>query len=86
VGSESDIVIGHLIYKVTSSAPGVLMTMAPANDLKLGGIDLPRLAKLQEKDIDSYYKAVRELRDTKEELYFYTPLHRVTIKGMLYKL
>jgi hypothetical protein len=47
---------------------------------------LPRLAKLQEKDIDSYDKAVQELRDTKEELYFYTPQHRVTIKGMLFDL
>ena len=39
------------------------------------------LAKLQEKGIDSYEKAAQELKDTNEELYFYTPRHRVTVKG-----
>lgn len=41
------------------------------------------LAKLQEKGKDSYEKAAQELKDTNEELYFYTPRHRVTIKGRL---
>ncbi|CAG5182956.1 uncharacterized protein ALTATR162_LOCUS10419 [Alternaria atra] len=49
----------------------------------LGGIDLQTLAKLQEKGIDSYEKAAQELRDTNEELYFYTPRHRVTIKDRI---
>jgi hypothetical protein len=39
------------------------------------------LAKLQEKGINSYEKAAQELKDTNEELYFYTPRHRVTVKG-----
>jgi hypothetical protein len=42
---------------------------------------LQTLAKLQEKSIDSYGKAAQELKDRNEELYFYTPRHRVTIKG-----
>jgi hypothetical protein len=41
------------------------------------------LAKLQEKGINSYDKAAQELKDTNEELYFYTPRHRVTVKGSL---
>ena len=46
------------------------MTIHLAEYLKLGGVDLRTLAKLQEKDIDTYGKAVQELRDTKEELFF----------------
>lgn len=48
---------------------------------QLGGIELPMLAKLQEKGINSYEEAVQYLKDTNEELYFYTPRHRVTVKG-----
>jgi hypothetical protein len=44
---------------------------------------LQTLAKLQEKSIDSYEKAAQELKGRNEELYFYTPRHRVTIKGSL---
>jgi len=40
------------------------------------------LAKLQEKGIDSYDDTVQELKDTNEELFFYTPKHRVTIIGI----
>ncbi|KAF2279456.1 uncharacterized protein EI97DRAFT_430523 [Westerdykella ornata] len=47
---------------------------------KFGGIDLRMLAKLQEKGINSYDKAAQKLKDTNEELYFYTPRHRVTVK------
>jgi hypothetical protein len=49
---------------------------------QLGGIELPMLSKLQEKGINSYDKAAQELKDTNEELYFYTPQHRVTVKGI----
>ncbi|KAI8942786.1 hypothetical protein NX059_000829 [Plenodomus lindquistii] len=49
----------------------------------LGGVDLQTLAKLQEKSIDSYEKAAQELKDRNEELYFYTPRHRVTIKDRI---
>jgi hypothetical protein len=39
------------------------------------------LAKLQEKGINSYDEAVKELKDMHEELYFYTPRYRVAVKG-----
>lgn len=41
------------------------------------------LEKLQKRGINSYDKAVQELKDTNEELYFYNPKHRVTVKGIL---
>ncbi|KAF1922510.1 uncharacterized protein M421DRAFT_355284 [Didymella exigua CBS 183.55] len=47
------------------------------------GIDLPMLAKLQEKGINTYDHAVKELRDLNEELYFYTPSHRVTVNDQI---
>ena len=50
---------------------------------KLGGIDLPMLAKLQDKGINSYAEAAQELKKTSEELYFYTPQYRVTVKDKL---
>ena len=43
---------------------------------------MPMLEKLQKKGINSYEKAVQELKNTNEELYFYTPKHRVTVKGI----
>ncbi|KAF2012749.1 hypothetical protein BU24DRAFT_465111 [Aaosphaeria arxii CBS 175.79] len=48
----------------------------------LGGIDLIMLGKLQEKGIDSYADAARELKNTNKELYFYTPRHRITVQGL----
>jgi hypothetical protein len=39
------------------------------------------LAKLQEKGISSYDKAAKGLKDMNEELYFYTPRHRIAVKG-----
>jgi hypothetical protein len=39
------------------------------------------LEKLQEKGISSYDKAAKELKNTNEELYFYTPRCRVVVKG-----
>jgi hypothetical protein len=39
------------------------------------------LAKLHDKGIDSYADAVQELKNTNQELYFYTPNHRVTLTG-----
>ncbi|KAF3037176.1 hypothetical protein E8E11_005896 [Didymella keratinophila] len=47
---------------------------------KFGGVDLSMLAKLQEKGINSYDKAVKGLKDMNEELYFYTPRHRVAVR------
>jgi hypothetical protein len=40
------------------------------------------LAKLQEKGINSYDSALQELKDTNEELFFYTPKYRVTVTGI----
>lgn len=48
-----------------------------------GGMGLPMLAKLQEKGIGSYDKAVEELKSMNEELYFYTPRYTVTVRGNL---
>lgn len=52
-----------------------------AHGQQLGGLDLSMLAKLQEKGISSYDKAVKGLKDMNEELYFYTPRHKVAVKG-----
>ncbi|EMD95293.1 hypothetical protein COCC4DRAFT_65394 [Bipolaris maydis ATCC 48331] len=55
-------------------------TMATGNLIyMLGGINLQDLDKLHQKSINSYEKAVQELKDA-NELYFYTPRHRVTVK------
>lgn len=42
------------------------------------------LAKLEERGINSHAEAVHELKKMNEELYFYTPHHRITIKGNLH--
>ena len=44
---------------------------------------MPAFERLQEKNISSYERAMKELKDTNKELYFYTPRHRVTVEGIL---
>ncbi|PVH93684.1 hypothetical protein DM02DRAFT_619136 [Periconia macrospinosa] len=47
---------------------------------KCGGIELPVLEWLQKKGVNSYERAVEELKDADKELYFYTPKYRVVVK------
>jgi hypothetical protein len=82
LGSDGDLVTGVLVYMVSCSISTSTINLL-AYKQTLGGIHLPILAELQEQDINSYAKAVQEMKDTKNELYFYTPRHRVTVQDHL---
>jgi hypothetical protein len=45
---------------------------------------MPLLEKLEKGGIDTYEDAVREIKQMNKELSFYTPKHKVVVKGIFH--